>query len=106
MKFVKETGRSNHDIWGDFECEHCGSIANGRAYDDGNYFTNVIPFVPCPACGLQRVQGEVKGYTLDIVEKKAIPEGYEPPDSYYAKHTKVEGLSISERTGNQMPWKF
>jgi len=86
MLVSRITQRSRCDFWGLFQCEHCGSISKGRGYSDGYYHENVLPFCECPACGLQGIKGEVKtSYDgFELVEKKELPEGYEPPERYYS----------------------
>lgn len=99
MVIRKVTRRCGSDFFGEFECEHCGSISEGHGYSDGYYKKNVLPLCKCPSCGLQSREGPVRvsyeGFKL--INKKELPEGYEPPESYYSGEPKEEGWKECDR---------
>lgn len=46
------TWQLRNDYTADMECELCGHVqADRRGYFDANYARNVIPAMPCKACG-------------------------------------------------------
>jgi len=102
MVVKKITRSSGSDFWGDFECEHCGSISTGRGYSDGFYYENVIPLCKCPVCDLQSREGEEKtSYDgFKVIEKKEISKDYKLPESYYAGEPEKEGWKESDRSKN------
>jgi len=52
MKVIKRYNQSRRDLTIDLECEGCGFINIGsNAYDDRNFWDNVIPKIPCRECG-------------------------------------------------------
>lgn len=97
---IKEVTRQHRlDFFAKFQCEHCGSISTGQGYNDGYYMNSVLPFCKCPSCGLQSIKGvECVSYGgFKLITKKDLPEGYEPPASYYAGKPTEEGWKASER---------
>ena len=52
MKVVKKYNQTRRDCWADLVCENCGNKETDKgAYDDRNYWDNVIPSRSCQACG-------------------------------------------------------
>ena len=52
MKVLKIYNQHRRDCWVDVECENCGHKKTIKtAYDDRNYWDNVIPNIKCPVCG-------------------------------------------------------
>lgn len=104
MVVEKITRRYHADFWGEFKCEHCRSISTGQGYQDGFYYKNVLPLCKCPACGLQSRKGPVKtsygGFKLK--KKVELPEGYEPPESYYSGEPKEEGWKACNQQKNAL----
>ena len=48
MKVIKIYGQTRRDCKCDLECENCGNKETyGGAYDDRNFWDNVIPVLPC-----------------------------------------------------------
>lgn len=103
VKIMKITRTSGMDFWGKFQCEHCGSVSEGRGYNDGYYKTNVLPFCKCPACKMQSIKGPVKvSYDgFKILEKKELPDDYQPPESYFSGQPKEEGWRMEDQVKNQ-----
>ena len=52
MKVIKIYNQHRRDCTCDLECENCGNKkTNHNAYDDRNYWDNVIPSQKCEKCG-------------------------------------------------------
>ena len=51
MKIKEITMQHRRDFEATYECEHCGHTKKGSGYDDTNFRINVIPKMPCDACG-------------------------------------------------------
>ena len=52
MRLIEKYNQFRRDCWCDLECENCGEKAtNKHAYDDRNYWDNVIPTQKCEKCG-------------------------------------------------------
>ena len=52
MKVIKRHNQSRRDLTIDVECEGCGHKETiGSAYDDRNYWDNVVPNFKCEKCG-------------------------------------------------------
>jgi hypothetical protein len=51
MKIQKIKSQSRRDFTAIYECEHCSATHEGYGYDDTNFHQNVIPQMPCKACG-------------------------------------------------------
>jgi hypothetical protein len=52
MRVLRKYNQFRRDCWCDLECEGCGNketITN--AYDDRNYWDNVVPSYKCDKCG-------------------------------------------------------
>lgn len=51
MKVVRRYNQSRRDLDIDMECESCGATETyGSAYDDSNFWVNVVPNFKCPKC--------------------------------------------------------
>lgn len=52
MKVLKVYNQMRRDCWADLECESCRyKMLDKRAYDDRNYWENVISVRTCSKCG-------------------------------------------------------
>lgn len=52
MKVTKRYNQRRRDLSIDMECENCGEKASyGSAYDDTNFWVNVVPNFECKKCG-------------------------------------------------------
>lgn len=52
MKVLIKYNQHRRDCWTDLECEGCGHKYTYKgAYDDRNFWDNVIPNKKCKACG-------------------------------------------------------
>ena len=52
MRVLKIYNQHRRDCWCDLECENCGYRETIKgAYDDRNYWDNVIPNRKCKKCG-------------------------------------------------------
>jgi transposase-like protein len=52
MKVTKRYNQSRRDLSIDTECESCGATnTHHSAYDDRNFWDNVVPSFKCPKCG-------------------------------------------------------
>ena len=52
MKVVRRYNQFRRDLSIDMECESCGAKdINASAYDDHNFWTNVVPMWNCKQCG-------------------------------------------------------
>ena len=52
MKVLKKYNQFRRDCWCDLECESCGTKETYKdAYDDLNFWDNVIPNRKCDKCG-------------------------------------------------------
>ena len=52
MKVLKRYAQHRRDLSVDLECEGCGATqAIPSAYDDRNYWDNVVPNLRCLGCG-------------------------------------------------------
>ena len=70
MKVIKRYNQHRRDLDIDVKCEGCGhEVINGHgAYDDRNYWDNVVPNFKCEKCGESTK-------TLGL-EKETIPTKY------------------------------
>jgi ribosomal protein L37AE/L43A len=71
MKIKIITDQNRRDFHAVYVCEHCGHEKNGSGYDDDNFHRNVIPAMPCDACG------------------KVAGDDYEPRGTKYPPHAVV-----------------
>ncbi len=51
MRVVKRYNQNRRDLTIDIQCESCQSKATISAYDDLNYWENVLPNIRCGHCG-------------------------------------------------------
>mgnify|MGYP001607940404 FL=1 len=52
MRVIKRYNQSRRDLTIDMECEGCGEKDTyGAAYDDKNFWVNVVPSFKCKKCG-------------------------------------------------------
>ena len=52
MKVLSKYNQHRRDCWADYECEACGAKQTDEyAYDDRNYWDNVVPNLKCESCG-------------------------------------------------------
>lgn len=52
VKVTKRYNQWRRDLWVDLECEGCGATETVKdAYDDTNYWVNVVPDMKCKSCG-------------------------------------------------------
>jgi hypothetical protein len=52
MKVLKIYNQNRRDCYCDLECESCGNkVTDKYAYDDDNFWVNVIPNSKCQMCG-------------------------------------------------------
>ncbi|MDD5068063.1 MAG: hypothetical protein PHN89_00480 [Candidatus Pacebacteria bacterium] len=52
MKLIKKYNQIRRDCYADLECENCGHKETDKyAYDDDNFWENVIPNRKCSQCG-------------------------------------------------------
>jgi len=52
MKVLKKYNQHRRDCECDLECENCGNLkTNKSAYDDSNFWDNVVPSFNCEKCG-------------------------------------------------------
>lgn len=51
MKLLNIEDQNRRDCWINIECENCGEKENRvSAYDDRNYWDNVLPSMKCKKC--------------------------------------------------------
>lgn len=51
MRIQKIESQHRRDFYAILECEHCGETYRIPGYDDDHFHRNVIPEIPCRACG-------------------------------------------------------
>ena len=52
MKVTKKYNQHRRDCWCDLKCESCGHTETYEgAYDDRNFWDNVVPGFKCDKCG-------------------------------------------------------
>lgn len=52
MRVTRRYDQYRRDLYIDLECEDCGAAeTNKSAYDDTNYWVNVVPNMKCKNCG-------------------------------------------------------
>jgi len=52
MKVIKRYNQYRRDLSIDMECEGCGAVeTDNSAYDDENFWVNVVPKFQCKNCG-------------------------------------------------------
>ena len=61
MKVIKKYNQMRRDLSIDMECESCGDKQTyNSAYDDRNFWDNVVPNFDCPSCGKSTNSLELK----------------------------------------------
>lgn len=74
MKVIKRYNQHRRDLHVDFECEGCGGKKTTKnAYDDRNYWDNVVPDIKCDEC--HRSTNDLGIAKQNIVTK--YPDGQE-----------------------------
>ena len=72
MKVVKRYNQNRRDLSIDMECEDCGAKDTyNSAYDDRNFWDNVVPDFKCEVCGKS---SNDLGVEIEGIETK-YPEG-------------------------------
>lgn len=72
MKVTKRYNQHRRDLSIDLECENCGATDTDiSAYDDTNYWVNVVPNFKCVDCGKSSTQ---LGSVIENIGTK-YPEG-------------------------------
>lgn len=52
MKVIKRYNQHRRDLCIDMACEDCGTKnTDDSAYDDANFWVNIVPNFKCPKCG-------------------------------------------------------
>ena len=52
MKVIKRYNQHRRDLHIDMECENCKAVETDKnAYDDTNFWVNVVPAIKCKECG-------------------------------------------------------
>ena len=71
MKVLRKYNQIRRDCHCDLECEGCGEkMTYTRAYDDRNFWDNVVPNAKCPKCG--------KSTRSLGLEPEVMPTKYQP----------------------------
>ena len=71
MKVIKKYNQNRRDCWVDLECEKCGAKRTlTSAYDDRNYWDNVIPNLKCEKCG---ESSKTLGVDIEFINTKYAP---------------------------------
>jgi len=74
MKVIKKYNQSRRDCWADLECESCKHKETDKgAYDDRNYWDNVIPDRKCSECGKSTIDLGLKGESTQT----KYPDGFQ-----------------------------
>lgn len=74
MKVIRKYDQHRRDLRIDMECENCGTTDTyKRAYDDYNFWSNIVPKFKCNNCG---VSSNDLGIRVTDVSTK-YPEGYQ-----------------------------
>lgn len=61
MKVLRKYNQGRRDCYADIKCENCGFEKTlTSAYDDNNYWCNVIPNMKCERCGKSTLDLEIK----------------------------------------------
>jgi Zn ribbon nucleic-acid-binding protein len=71
MKVTKRYNQNRRDLTIDLQCENCGNITTRSAYDDYNFWANVVPNIACVDCGKS---SKDIGETIVDIETR-YPEG-------------------------------
>lgn len=74
MKVTKRYDQHRRDLTIDLECENCGATDIGaNAYDDANFWVNVVPSFKCKECGKSSTDLGVRPESIGT----KYPEGYQ-----------------------------
>jgi hypothetical protein len=74
MKVTKRYNQYRRDLWIDLECENCNSTETYEsAYDDRNFWDNVVPSFECESCGKST---EDLGLSVQKMQTR-YPEGHQ-----------------------------
>lgn len=75
MKVTKKYNQHRRDLIIDMECEGCGENETyDTAYDDDNFWVNVVPNFKCSKCGKSTIE---------------LGENIEPQKTRYAAHESI-----------------
>ena len=75
MKVIKKYNQHRRDLTIDMECEGCGAEGTyNNAYDDDNFWVNVVPSFKCKKCGKST---------------KELGAAVEPQQTRYAAHESI-----------------
>lgn len=74
MKVTKRYNQHRRDLSIDMKCEGCGATSSyGSAYDDANFWVNVVPGFKCSGCGMSSKDLGTKPEDTHTM----YPEGYQ-----------------------------
>lgn len=74
MKVTKRYNQHRRDLSIDMECENCGAEETKiSAYDDTNYWVNVVPNFKCKECGKSSNDLGIRPESIGT----KYPEGYQ-----------------------------
>ena len=74
MRVVKRYNQHRRDLDCDLECENCGyKLLIKGAYDDENYWNNVIPGLRCSKC--KKSSNQLGTKNIDVSTR--YPEGFQ-----------------------------
>jgi Zn finger protein HypA/HybF involved in hydrogenase expression len=73
MKVIKKYNQYRRDLTVDLKCESCGEEQTKRAYDDRNFWDNVVPDFKCPKC---KKSSKDLGTETEFVPTE-YPEGFQ-----------------------------
>ncbi len=74
MKVIKRYNQHRRDLYIDMECENCGNKETKLdAYDDRNFWDNVVPSRQCDKC--EKSSNDLQTKAVHISTK--YPEGYQ-----------------------------
>ena len=74
MKVTKRYNQSRRDLSIDMQCEACGEADTYHgAYDDRNFWDNVVPGFTCKKCGKSSNDLGIPAQSIET----SYPEGYQ-----------------------------
>lgn len=74
MRITRRYNQHRRDLHIDMVCEACGyNETNKSAYDDTNFWVNVVPNMMCERCGIKTMDLDI---TIENIGTK-YPEGYQ-----------------------------
>jgi len=74
MKVLRIFDQYRRDCHIEIECENCGYRMKRSAYDDRNFWDNVIPNMKCPKC--EKSTNDINPRIRQYI-KTLYPEGYQ-----------------------------